>query len=482
MLVVFYTLPWLVLYCMYSVALLEYPYEWEPGEGSKILYALQILRGLPLYSSNQTFPMLGNCYPPLYPLVVAPLVAIGGPLLLWGRLVSILSIIGSIVLLACVAKRSTGSWFFSLIAGSCFVYAASISNWYSLARMDSLCCFLQILTAYIILKTNSRKGSFFAGLTAILAIYTKQTALLIVAPLACYYLFQKRWKHCLIYITTIAVTGAILYAGMQVITHGWFYRNLFSENVDRVFFLFRYTNFFGWIFRQYIPVCLVAVIGMIFLFRRQKNSIELWLFLGGLANALLIGANGSGMNYFFVFWAGVSLLFANGCYAISSWISYRFKISKDTGRILLITLMSVIQICWYYSLEDTLFYRHTLYDFIPTKRDLLNGQRLEKYIRSTPAPIFVDRFPSIAMRYDKNDYYVEPALIQELNRAGKWDATELVDMVRSKKFEAIFMFNKSLMPRPFKDAVKEYYKPVRTLSIGTFEIWRNRSMVVYRPQ
>ncbi|MDX9703518.1 MAG: glycosyltransferase family 39 protein [Candidatus Auribacterota bacterium] len=481
-LVVSYVAPWIVLYFMYSWALLFYPYEWEPGEGSKILYALHIVRGLPLYSSNQTFPMLGNCYPPLYPLTLAPFVALGGPLLIWGRLVSLLAIIGTLILLFCIARRSTGSSFFGLISAGCFVYPASISCWYSLARMDSLCCFLQILTAYIIVRSKSIHGAILAGVTAILAIYTKQTAVIVITPLACYYIFQKNWKNTAVYFLTIGVIGSGIYIMMEHITYGWFHKNLFDENVHRLFFWFRYKIFFGWFFRQNLPVLIAASISLIFFLKKRKNIISIWIFLGGFANAILIAANGSGMNYFFVLWAGVSLLFAESFSILANRMVNRLKFSSYTCSCILIGLMISLQLINYAFLPNEIFYRHTLYDFIPTENDLRSCQRLEAYIRVSASPIFVDRFPSIAIRHGKNDYYVEPALIQELYYAGKWDPLPLVKQVEKKNFATIFMLHQSLMPKPFKDAVAENYRLVAEIPVGTFEIWRRRSIFVLEPK
>lgn len=477
-----YTVPWLIVYLTYCVALLDFPYEWEPGEGSKILYAQQIVTGKPLYKSNQTFPMLGNCYPPVYPLVLAPFVALGGPHLIWGRLVSVLSILATMLLLFTITKRTTGSAFFGWIAAACFVFCAPISCWYSLARMDSLCCFFQILTAYIILYNPTKRGALLAALAAVAAVYTKQTAALIVATLGIYYLFERKWKHAAVYYITMAVTGLMILAAIDILTHGWFYKNLFAQNIQRVFFLFRYQSFFGWIIMQNPVIFILAGCGIAYNIIRRNNSMAIWIFLGGLFNALLIGANGSGMNYFFVFWAGISLLFAESISILARWLTRRLRISPPISRTVVISVLMIVHAGWYLSLTDDIFYRHTLLDFIPTKHDRTAMQRIERYIKIFEHPIFVDRFPSIAMRYGKNDYYIEPALIQELFYHKMWDIEPILEPVMNKEFSAIFLLRKSLMPRPFKEAVAQHYRLADEIPIGTFEIWRNRAILVYVPK
>ena len=66
-------------------------------------------------------------------------------------------------------------------------------------------------------------------------------------------------------------------------------------------------------------------------------------------------------------------------------------------------------------------------------------KKLDFYIKNSKNPIFIDRFPSIAIKYGKNRYYMEPALIQELYNAKLWNPSHMVNLIRNKKFTKIFL-------------------------------------------
>src|SRR6266540_1476904 len=73
---------------------MSFPWDFAPGEGAHIYFALRPVAGEPLYVSNDGFPYLYNVYPPLYHLLLAPLVALLGPHLVLGQLISLLSTLG----------------------------------------------------------------------------------------------------------------------------------------------------------------------------------------------------------------------------------------------------------------------------------------------------------------------------------------------------------------------------------------------------
>ena len=473
--------PWIIFFIIYAVSLLGYPYEWEPGEGSKILYAQQLLDGKSMYSSNNTFPMLGNCYPPVYPLLIAPLIYLFGPHLCIGRIISILAVILSCFFVWLIIRTVTRSKKLAFVACACMLFPSPIVSWYPLTRMDALCTFFQILCGYIIFKkTESLKFAVFAGLCAVAGLFTKQTAVFSAVLFIFYYLINKKWKQAGIYLLTISAVSLILFFIFQISSHGWFYKNLISENTQRVFFMKRYKLFFGWIFSYSPVIWIVAIFAIIKQFITKNINISLLIFTAGLINALLIGANGSGMNYFFTFWAGMSLLFVEGLFYLELWIDkkFSFKIPKSLLTSILIFLISLSFI----NDKFGFFYRNNILGYIPAKEDYQAMKKLESYIKSAEPPIFVDRFPSIAMKYEKNQFYMEPALIQELHNSKLWNPSPAVNLIKNKKFKKIFLLTDSLIPYPMKKAIQENYAIAEKIKIGTFEIFRNRFILVMRPK
>ncbi len=467
-------IPWILIFCVYCVSMLKYPYEWEPGEGARILYAQRLLEAKPIYSSNQDFPMLGNCYPPLYFILTALIMKTGIDPLICGRLISIVSIILIVIGIYSVVKKLTGSKVLGIISISSFLFPSSITNWYPLARMDSLCSMLLFASTYIIFRNpESIRSAFFASLASVAALYTKQTAIFIVAAMVLFYLSEKKWKQFLVYGSTIFLLSLLLFLLAQDWTNGWFFKNLFSENTDRIFIYKRYRLFFGWVFRSAPTICIIATLTVACDLFSKKYKVWILFFLGALANALLIGANGSGMNYFISLWAGVSIFFVLGLQNIDK--IFHTESTKKALSLMILILTS-------FSLLDgiTFFYRNTLLDYIPKKSDLFAMRHLDNQIKNSKGNIFVDRFPYISIKHNKNRFYVEPALIQELYHAGRWKPDKLLDKINGREFSMIFLLSESLLPRCIKEAVEKNYFLSEQIYIGTFEINRNRAILVYR--
>ncbi len=475
--------PFLAIYIYYSISLLKYPYEWEPAEGSKILYAQRLIEGKPVYKSNRTFPMLGNCYPPVYTIAVAPFVAVGGPYLVWGRLVSVLAILIMCWLIYKIARETTGSVCLGIIAICCFVFVPIISSWYSLARMDSLCAMFILICAYILFKyRDSAIAVIVSAVFAVLALYTKQTAMFTVGTVTLFLLFKKRFRDFFLFLSVATVLSILFFLVLQWITGGWFYKNVFGENVHRLFFARRYTAFFGWLF-SYAPVVIIfAVFGLIKKLKTRKPDIWVFYFAGGLCNALLIGANGSGYNYFFTFWSAVSIFFVEAIAHLENKIVPGWRGKKSAVRLSAISLILLLSLINFQGKKAGLIYRNSLLDFVPTEFDLKSMRQLEAYIVNSTGNIFVDRVPSITLKCNKNQYYMEPAFIQELYFAGAWDPSYMMKMVAGKDFSAIFLMSESLVPYQVKESIKNNYSPVTSIKIGTFEVWRDQYIIVYRPK
>lgn len=477
-------IPFLAIYLVYSLSLLKYPYEWEPGEGSKILYAQRLIEGKPIYKSNQSFPMLGNCYPPVYTFAIAPFVKIGGPLLIWGRLVSVIAILIMCLLIYKTARETTGSACLGITASSCFVFIPIISSWYSLARMDSLCSMFLMLSAYILFKhRHSVQAVFISAVCAVLAVYTKQTAVFAVLAVLVYLVYAKRYKDLFMFFAVLAVLSLAVFVALQWYTQGWFYKNVVAENVHRVFFMRRYYTFFGWVLTYAPFIILISVYGLFKKSTCRKTDIWPFYFAGGLFNALLIGANGSGYNYFFTLWSAVSIFYAQGIAYAQNLIAPHWSGKKSWLKLSLIGAVILVSLINFQGGTPGLIYRDSLIEFMPSQSALQAMRRLEIYIRNSKGNIFVDRFPSITLRYDnKSGFYMEPAFIQELFYSGNWDPSAMIKMIENKKFSAIFLMSESLVPYPVKETVKEHYFAVNTIPIGSFEVWRDQYVIVYYPK
>ncbi len=81
-------LGYLAVYCVYAAALFRWPFDYDQGEGFELYDAILYSQGEWPYRDNGTFPFYASNYPPLFHLLIVPLLPIFGPRLVAGRVVS----------------------------------------------------------------------------------------------------------------------------------------------------------------------------------------------------------------------------------------------------------------------------------------------------------------------------------------------------------------------------------------------------------
>ena len=84
-------LGYLVVYFSYALALFRFPFDYDQGEGFELMDSLLFSRGEWPYRDNSSYPFYSSNYPPLFHLLIVPLVWLFGPHYWTGRLVSFLA-------------------------------------------------------------------------------------------------------------------------------------------------------------------------------------------------------------------------------------------------------------------------------------------------------------------------------------------------------------------------------------------------------
>lgn len=72
-------LGYLIVFVVYAVHLFRWPYDYDQGEGFELYDAVLFRQGEWPYRDNSTFPFYGSNYPPLFHLLIVPLLGIFGP-------------------------------------------------------------------------------------------------------------------------------------------------------------------------------------------------------------------------------------------------------------------------------------------------------------------------------------------------------------------------------------------------------------------
>ena len=174
---------YLLVYVVIACLRLRYPFELEWMEGGSVDHVRRILDGKGLYV-EPGIDFVPYIYTPLYFYVSAALARVIGIGFLPLRIVSFVSSLGCLLLIAGWVRRETDSRLFGLLAAGLFAATFRAGGaWLDIARVDSLCLLLFLAGACLLRFAASPGGTGAAGLLLALSFLTKQTALVMAAPL-----------------------------------------------------------------------------------------------------------------------------------------------------------------------------------------------------------------------------------------------------------------------------------------------------------
>ena len=172
------------VYLALTLQRLVYPFELEWMESGSLEHLLRVLRGEPLYVSP-SIDFVPFPYPPFYYYLAALLSKVTGPGFLPLRAISLASSLGIALIVHLFVRRETGRTVYGVLAGGIFLATWRASGLYfDVARLDSLFTFLLLASLYSLRSAASAGVLVMAALLGTLAVMTKQTGALILAPVA----------------------------------------------------------------------------------------------------------------------------------------------------------------------------------------------------------------------------------------------------------------------------------------------------------
>ena len=284
---------------------LAYPYELDWVEGGMLTSVIEILKGRSLYV-EPTISYVPFVYAPVYFYVSALVAKIVGTSLLALRLVSIIATLVCLVMILLIVVRETKSWAWGFVAAGLFagLYPAS-GYWFDLGRVDSLFLMFFLIFLFALRQADSLAWQITAGVSASLAVLTKQAGLTMCLPIIAVY-FLLDWRHRL----ALPLTTLLVYGGASLAfilsSDGWYtyycFSLLLSEPIsETILTVFDFLKVF------FVPNILIATILTILVFvfwflRNSRDRLWFWLIvfvstiitsyagkakIGGVSNALI---------------------------------------------------------------------------------------------------------------------------------------------------------------------------------------------------
>jgi 4-amino-4-deoxy-L-arabinose transferase-like glycosyltransferase len=258
-----------------------YPWPLEWMEGATLHHALRLVQGRALYArpSAEFIPFV---YPPLAYLPMALSVACFGVSLAAARLVSVVSLLGSLVLLGRAAARMTKVPSAGLLAAGLYALGFGYTGGFmDLARVDAF--FMALVIAGVERMTAERPRA--ALVCFALACFAKQHGALFLLAATVVLLARDARKHAgpvaAVWLASVAAV-----AWLEQSTAGWFSSYVFSVPRSHGIVAALLGSYFFVDLGVYLPVLsTLAVLGCL-RHRRAPRALDVLLLAALIASAL----------------------------------------------------------------------------------------------------------------------------------------------------------------------------------------------------
>ena len=455
----------ILIFLIHGLIVLGFDYPLDYGEGAMLNQSLRMTQGQPLYPSDITTPpyLISN-YPPVFILLNAFFFWIFGPSMLIGRLVSLLSTIGTAITIGLLIKHFYPNQGIlpGFVGASLFLITPYVLQWSGYYRIDMLALFFSITGLYIsIKKPEDNRSILLAALLFILAAYTRQSFGLAGPLAAVIWVWTKNRQHAIKLILIYAISGLVIFGLLQILTKGGFYFHIIEANVN----LFNWQTVLNYARQIYRNMTWLIFILVIYLtigwrfFRSYRFLIP--YFIAASAVAVTVGKIGSNVNYLVEVSAAFAILI--GVVFGKAWEPFSIEDNKKPDmdfpqqeipgpepvdrkirrkmwlNLVIFLFLSAITVNQLVGLS-----RESLLGPIASHRDRIKMgvayQILENRIieASSEGPVLADEFTAI-LSINRIPLYIQPFTISQLARANRWDQTEFIQAIQEQSFPLILI-------------------------------------------
>ncbi|MCE5229744.1 glycosyltransferase family 39 protein [bacterium] len=470
--VAFVGVGFIVRFAVLALLRINYPYQLEWIEGGVLEHVRRVLEGRPLYAPP-SLEWIAFIYPPFYYWVSAAAAWVMGfgfaPL----RLVSLVSSIATMAIMADMVRRETGVMWAGLITAG--MYAASYDmtdRWMDLGRVDGLFICLTLASVYVFHYFGERGVMYCvaSGALAACAVLTKQTAAIALAPAILFDLAKKPMRLWAMPASAAAIFGVAV-GWLEWSSAGWFRFYTFdmpgSHAISRPFLVW----FWKYDLWHPIPIAiLLAVAGLVLAWRHR----------GQITTAYYIV-----FSFGFIFAAEMARIKVGGwvncvlpafvAIMIMAGISLgMFAKNPKAARIMPALLFAAGAQFWHLHGPEA--------RAIPTAADRAAGRQFEQLLSSIPE-VYAPGSGYLEARVGKKSHAHSAAywdlLTSNSERAKQLFLDELIPRLRARRFDAIIL-NDDMEGYLYRDELKANYYQAR----GTFmnsDVFMTRSGLIMRP-
>ncbi|MGD8856905.1 MAG: hypothetical protein PVG33_11290 [Chloroflexota bacterium] len=294
-----------VIYNIYAVSLFQFPFDYDQGEGFELMDTVMFSQGQWPYRSNDSYPFYSSNYPPVYHLVIVPLVWIFGPQYWTGRLVAYLGTLITAAAIGYAVHRGTRRWWLALLSGLAFLASNYVYHVGPLFRQHMFMVMFETLAVVWLTIVVQReetsgkidnRGLFVVMVLLLLAGYTKQLAYATVAAVFVF-LFLRQAKRAVVWAVGFAAATVAIFVVINLATDGHWLTNTVTANINPYIPAQGIGLFRQWFKLHFVLTVLAALFALYQLYFERLSAYAVW-FVFAAANGITAGKWGAGESYF----------------------------------------------------------------------------------------------------------------------------------------------------------------------------------------
>lgn len=294
-----------VVYAIYAFALFQFPFDYDQGEGFELMDTLLFSQGEWPYRSNDSYPFYSSNYPPLFHVVIVPLVWLFGPQYWTGRLVSYLGTLVTAAAIGYAVQRAGKRWWLSALAGLAFLASNYVYHVGPLFRQHMFMVMFETLAVVLLTvtvdreETDGRKRPWHLLLVMVLLLaagYTKQLAYATVAAVFIF-LFLRQTKRAILWSIPFAAVTGLIFFWINWSTDGMWLLNTVTANINPFVPGQAEGLFRQWFTLHTVLTVAAALFAIYQLYFERLSAYSIW-FVVAVVNSVTAGKWGAGESYF----------------------------------------------------------------------------------------------------------------------------------------------------------------------------------------
>ncbi len=318
-----------VVYNIYAFALFRFPFDYDQGEGFELVDTILFSRGEWPYRSNDSYPFYSSNYPPVFHIVIVPLVWLFGPHYWTGRLVSYVGTLITAVAIGYAVQRVGRRWWLSLLTGLAFLASNYVYHVGPLFRQHMFMVMLETVAIVLLAVTFDKeeadgrhynKRILVVMVLLLLAGYTKQLAYAtVIATFG--FMFLRDWKRALKWAIPFGLATGAVFLLLNIATDGEWFVATVTANVNE-FIEGQAIGLYKQWFSLHTVLIVVAVLTVVYeLYFSRLSAYAIW-FVVAAVNGATAGKWGAGESYF-------ATAIAASC--ILTGVAFNLVLNKITG-------------------------------------------------------------------------------------------------------------------------------------------------------